>query len=231
MISRSSRARLTRFNLDSFPSETLFDRVGRAVCEAEALPRKELFEAWEVARRVHRRFKGGRIVDLACGHGLLAHLLLLLDPTASMAVAVDRKLPPSTAKLQEALTARWPSLQGRVALHQGAIEDVTLHPGDLIVSVHACGTLTDKVLALAAQARARVAVLPCCHPFKLTDHGGLEGWMPASLAIDATRAARLRAQGYDVFTATIPEEITPKNRLLLGAPHRTSSAQHGESAA
>jgi hypothetical protein len=42
--------------------------------------------------------------------------------------------------------------------------------------------------------------------------------MDVSLAVDATRVARLRAAGYDVFTQSIPEAITPKNRLLLAAP-------------
>jgi hypothetical protein len=40
----------------------------------------------------------------------------------------------------------------------------------------------------------------------------------AALAIDVTRAARLRAAGYVVHTQTIPAAITPKNRLLLGEP-------------
>jgi hypothetical protein len=42
--------------------------------------------------------------------------------------------------------------------------------------------------------------------------------MDAPLAIDATRAARLRALGYDIHTARIPESITPQNRLLFAWP-------------
>jgi len=30
----------------------------------------------------------------------------------------------------------------------------------------------------------------------------------------------VRAAGYDVATQTIPEEITPHNRLILGVPRR-----------
>jgi hypothetical protein len=61
-------------------------------------------------------------------------------------------------------------------------------------------------------------VLPCCHRLDGADSGGLEGWLPGPLAVDATRAARLRQRGYRVRTATIPAEITPQNRLLLGEP-------------
>ena len=60
-FSHSSRGRLTDKDLGRFPGDTLFDRLGRAVCHAGCLPRKELFEAWEVARRVRRLFRGGRL--------------------------------------------------------------------------------------------------------------------------------------------------------------------------
>ena len=88
---------------------------------------------------------------------------------------------------------------------------------------HACGALTDVVLERAVQARARVAVLPCCHDEETCDPGGLEGWTDVSLAIDATRARRLVERGYEVHTQLVPETITPKNRLLLGSPSRVRS--------
>ena len=70
-------------------------------------------------------------------------------------------------------------------------------------------------------ARARVAVLPCCHDLAVNDAGALGGWVDAPLAIDIRRAQRLEARGYRVWTQAIPAEITPKNRLLLGAPAGT----------
>src|SRR5262245_16912447 len=69
-FSMSSKTRLTERQVARFPGDGLFERVARAVCRAGCLPRKELFEAWEMARRIRRRFRGGRIVDLAAGHGL-----------------------------------------------------------------------------------------------------------------------------------------------------------------
>jgi hypothetical protein len=42
--------------------------------------------------------------------------------------------------------------------------------------------------------------------------------MDLALAIDARRALRLEARGYQVWTQQIPAAITPKNRLLLGRP-------------
>ena len=196
----------------------MFDHVARVVCEANCLPRKELYESWEVARRTRRRFRGGRVVDLACGHGLIAHLMLLLDDSSKSALAIDRRVPPSAAILAEAFTREWPRLEGRVTLVTGSLTDVPLDAQDVVISAHACGGLTDEVLTRALAAGARVAVLPCCQAEGKGDLGGLGGWLDGALAIDVTRAARLRAHGYAVHTQAIPPEITAKNRLLFGWP-------------
>ncbi len=159
-MDHASRNRLTDRQLDRFPGKSLFDRIARVVCRAGCLPRKELYEAWEVARRVRRRFRGGRVVDLACGHGLLSSILLLLDDSSPMALGIDR----------------------------------------------------------AIAARARLAVLPCCHDLASGGGAELRGWLDGTLAMDVARAARLQAAGYRVVTQLIPAEITPKNWLLLAEP-------------
>ncbi|MCU0241978.1 MAG: methyltransferase domain-containing protein [Vicinamibacteria bacterium] len=215
-----SRSVLTQHDLGRFKGRTLFDRVARAVCEAECLPRKELYESWEVARRVRRRVRGRRVVELAAGHALLAHLMLILDAASESAVAVDAKHVPSSDALACALTSRWPRLAGRVERRMDDLACCAIAPDDLVVSVHACGALSDRVLDLAIHARAHVALLPCCHDQETCDAGGLLGFLPLPLAVDATRVARLRAADYDVVTQTIPAEITPHNRLILGVPRR-----------
>ncbi len=217
-FSPSSGGRLTDRDLERFSGDTLFHRLARAVCHAGCLPRKELYEAWETARRVRRLFRGGRVVDLGGGHGLLAHVMLLLDGSSPTALVVDTHLPPSSAKLQQALLAAWPHLSGRITFMAAGLDTVAIESTDVVVSVHACGSLTDLVLQRAAAARARVAVLPCCHDLDVSDTGDLAGWLDGSLAVDVVRALRLREQGYRTWTQSIPAEITPKNRLLLGAP-------------
>ena len=217
-FAHSSRSHLTVRDLPRFGAATLFDRIARTVCAAGCLPRKELFESWEVARRARRRLRGGRVVDLACGHGLVAHLMLILDDSSPLALAADVAIPGSAAQVAAALVAEWPRLAGRVELVPRPIAEVEVLAGDVVVSAHACGPLTDEVLSKALAARARVAVLPCCHATATGDLGGLGGWLDPALAMDATRAARLRAHGYHVVTQTIPEAITPKNRLLIGMP-------------
>ena len=205
-------------DVDRFPGDTVFDRLARAVCGAGSLPRKELYESWETARRARRLFHGGRVVDLGGGHGLLAHVMLILDAASPSAIVVDPQAPASGPPLHDALAAAWPHLAGRVSFLAVPMEEVAIDAGDVVVSNHACGRLTDLVLDRAVAARARVAVLPCCHDFTACDAGNLSGWLDAALAIDVVRATRLRERGYRIWTQTIPGAITPKNRLLLGAP-------------
>ena len=218
MFDPSSRARLTHHDLPRFAGNSLFDRLARAVCDAGCLPRKELYEAWEVARRARRLFRGGRIVDLAAGHGLLGTIMLILDDSSAEAIEVDTALPPCSSKVHEAVIQQWRRLSGRVKFLASGLDGVEVAAGDVVVSSHACGALTDRILDRASQARARLAVLPCCHDPGTCDAGNLTGWIDAAVAIDAMRAVRLRERGYRIWTQTIPATITPQNRLLLGEP-------------
>lgn len=216
-MKKSSKNRLTLHQQSLFPGDTLFDKIARAVCRAGTLPRKELYEAWEMAKRVRRRYRGGRVLDLACGHGLLAHIMLIIDDSSPTALAVDSAIPLNAGKLSDELIKSWPRLADRIIYQQAPLEEITILADDLVVSAHACGSLTDLIIERAVAQRARVAVLPCCHDLKSSPTGGLEGWMEdKTLAVDAVRAMALKAKGYKIVTQKIPDEITPKNRLLMG---------------
>lgn len=215
-MKKSSKNRLTPRQQQLFPGNKLFDKIARAVCSAGTLPRKELHEAWEMAKRVRRRYRGGRVLELACGHGLLAHIMLILDDSSKTAVAVDKKIPLNAGKLSNALIAFWPRLKNRIIYKQLSVQEITILPDDIVVSAHACGSLTDLIIDRAIEQRARVAVLPCCHNLKESSTNGLEGWMDKTLAVDTIRAVTLRSRGYQIVTQKIPGDITPKNRLLMG---------------
>ncbi len=215
-MKKSSKNRLTPQQQSLFPGNNLFDKIARAVCRAGTLPRKELYETWEMAKRVRRRYRGGRILDLACGHGLLAHILLILDDSSKTAIAVDSNIPLNAANLSNALITSWPRLKDRIIYKEMPLQEITILPDDIVVSAHACGSLTDLIIDKATKQHARVAVLPCCHDLKESSTGGLEGWMDKTLAVDTVRAVKLKAKGYQIVTQKIPNDITPKNRLLMG---------------
>jgi hypothetical protein len=217
-LKRSSRSTLKANSVPKIQGDSLFAEIARTVCLAGCLPRKELFEAWEVARRVRRRMRGGPVVELAAGHGLLSAILILMDDSTPWTLCVDPNEPLSHRRMLEVLEARWPRLEGRVRYQRGRLQEVEVPAEALLASVHACGTLTDEVLTKAIEARCRVAVLPCCHDLRACQTSGLEAWMEGTIAVDATRVARLRAAGFEVRCSTIPADITPYNRLILGEP-------------
>jgi hypothetical protein len=124
-------------------------------------------------------------------------------------------MPPSASRIHDALVRSWPRVADRVTFVTGGPDAITLQSDDVVVSCHACGAFADQVIGAAAAARARMAVLPCCHDASTCDTGDLTGWMDRSLAIDAVRVMRLRALGYRVRTQIIPATITPKNRLIV----------------
>ena len=81
-----------------------------------------------MARRVRRLFRGGRVVDLAGGHGLLAQALLLLDDSSASALVVDTALPRVGGQAPRRPGRAWPRLTGRVTFEAGRIQDVRSSP-------------------------------------------------------------------------------------------------------
>lgn len=149
--------------------------------------------------------------------------MLVLDNSSPSAIVVDKAIPKSSETLRRVFIDEWPRLDGRITLVGDTLGRVSLRATDVVVSSHACGALTDDVIDRAAAAHARVAVLPCCHDVRRAASAikELSGWMDGALAMDVHRAIRLQQQGYRIWLQTIPNEITPKNRLLVAKPARS----------
>ena len=266
---RASRSRLSPADARRFPGDDTFAAVARAVCSADVLPRKELFETWEAALVITEAFgerlRGvfpqdlsssaatteTRVADLAGGHGFLALALLVLNPALRSAVVVDRRKPDSHERLVSCLTKAFPKLRlhARVRFVEASVTEAETRNATRVVfaAVHACGDLSDAVLALAVAARAPVALVPCCHrglgsARRLAKR--LDEVMPRgetnenetkeetkrnvspSVAVDVARLETLRRAGYDVAAATLPREITPQNRVILGACAPRDDGKH-----
>ena len=156
-------------------------------------------------------------------------------------------MPPSSEALATCFLDAWPELEPSwdyveaplictvgAKTASGGRDSTVDCGGVLLASIHACGALTDEVLRLAVAGRSPVAVMPCCH--SLRKHGlgaGRDAERAAAAAalggpaaaIDSLRIDGLRDAGYRVETSSIPHEITPKNRLILGSPLPSAAAR------
>ncbi len=229
----------------------LFRELAKVVCATGMLPHKELHECWQMAIAVHKAFPDTlRIADLAAGHGLLAWILVLLarseeDPVLRTAVAVDIQRPKSADALASAIAHRWPSLLGSVHYVEGSIDAVIAgdEASTLLVAVHACGSLSDRVLLAAMASHNPVAIMPCCHSLRKqtqtlaslaqaaalpsesienVSSNALTRGQPAS--IDQFRIDALQALGYQIREDFIQREITAYNRIIMGRPSPKGSA-------
>ncbi|OEU14221.1 hypothetical protein FRACYDRAFT_240755 [Fragilariopsis cylindrus CCMP1102] len=107
---------------------------------------------------------------------------------------------------------------------EGPIEYIIPHSSTLLVGIHACGTLSDKIIDLALSSNSPLALVPCCHTKKqfTTDQKNdfTTQTQKYSLTdfIDNYRKQKLMDHGYTVHEVFIPSEFTPKNRVLLCIP-------------
>lgn len=199
------------------------------------VPRKEFLETFAAAAFIHRKFPHiRRIADLAAGHGLLSWFLLALDPSRT-AICVDRRMPPSADVIAAAMVQRFPELKERWSYVQGDLSSLVCHSSTLLVSVHACGTLSDLLVDMAISSGSSLAIVPCCHTVQVE-----KGYRPHVLSgmdaedvvalvasqknetttigdiVDGVRCRALERAGYEIEEVMIPEVFTKRNRLLLG---------------
>jgi hypothetical protein len=191
-----------------------------------------------------------RIADVACSHGLLSWALLLLaryDEVTGEAleehegtiqrsvVCIDLHMPKSAEKLAEAILNEWPHLENYWDYVEGPLEALIPSPGTLLVGIHACDLLSDKMVSHTIQGGCSLALVPCCHSKKSlsidqksqwSSEGGTPLYYTLADFVDYFRIHRLEAAGFEVQQAIIPKEFTPKNRILLAKP-RNSAAKLG----
>eukprot|EP00980_Cylindrotheca_fusiformis_P015923 scaffold4661_cov108-Cylindrotheca_fusiformis.AAC.6 len=209
-------------HLEEFHGTTLFDQFARVVCKTDCIVRKEVFETWAMALHVHDHFpESTRFTDIAAGHGLLSWALLLLNEERT-AICIDRRMPKTADKLRKGFLRKWPNLEDRWDYVEGKLEFIEPAPSTLLVGVHCCGPLSDKIVDLAILGNSPLALVPCCHTVRqLTKEQRQdirnECYTLADF-VDSLRIQRLRDANFDVIEGSIPKEFTPKNRIILGTP-------------
>lgn len=200
----------------------MLGKLGAALCKTQALDLKEYFEACEFFLRTRKRVRRPILVDLACGHGLVGLLFAAFEPSVERVMLIDAARPPSHDVVAAAVAEVAPWALAKVSFAEMDIRASLPIPATAargVVSIHACGQLTDAVLLAAASMKATVAVMPCCYTG--TSKGspsGIRRALGVSMAADIDRSYRLQAAGYDVDWAAIPGAVTRMNRILIGSP-------------
>jgi len=178
------------------------------------------------------------VQDLCSGHGFTGLLFAACNPPRSpsllvKATMVDRFEPPSHKILRDCVAEICPWVRGddmikfipstlEEFLNQQQQEqkehlDDKTNGASIVISTHACGSLTDTVMEYAVQSHAAaIAVMPCCYTG--TDKGtpyGIRRALGVSMAADIRRSFLLQDHGYHVDFANIPKTITPMNRIIV----------------
>ena len=169
------------------------------------------------------------IKDLCCGHGLTGMLFLACLPpgriqnTTIQTILVDQTEPQSHSILRDCISEICPWIsEETVTFISSPLEEYTLNQvkeedgATIVISTHACGSLTDMVLQYSINSKSSLAVMPCCYTG--TDRGapyGIRRMLGVSLSADVRRSFHLQDHDYHVDFAAIPKAITPMNRIIL----------------
>lgn len=108
------------------------------------------------AALLHRRPAARRIVDVGAGHGHLTRHLA----DALRVEALGLELDPVRVATARALAGDRARFEAVDVFADGSTDAVT--SDDLLVGLHACGALTDRLVARAAEVGAAVAFASCC---------------------------------------------------------------------
>jgi len=182
--------------------------------------RKEFYETAFVLDRLTEELREATSLwELGAGHGMLGQFACVLHRGLSETVLVDRRQPPSYERIRERVALAYPFVKTRTRFVEGEIDDALGIPKTgLVVGVHACGALTDRVAETARHSGANFAVVPCCESrHQLPDH--IRQSTPRGETEDTVnlwRVKRWRSWGYDVEERAIPIEVTARTRLFVG---------------
>jgi hypothetical protein len=202
-----------------FGGDTLHAKIVRSLAEARCLPIKEVVESFEVFERVRKPMRTAVIADLCCGHGLVGLLMAAFERRVEEVHLFDSTIPDNSAQCLAAVARAAPWIDSRIHFHTTSLRRLDeAIPFTSVLATHACGSLTDQSLEIAAERGCPVAATPCCYakrisqaPPVLVRELGLER------AIDTDRTYRLHAAGYHVRWSYIPEPISPMNRVLIAS--------------
>jgi hypothetical protein len=183
---------------------------------------------------LHQDGRAGRmnvvVHDLCSGHGLTGMLFAACNPPSKdmsvSVILVDVAKPPAHQILYNLISdvCPWVKEDSLIEFQTRSLETVGQEniqvdkSNNIVLSIHACGSLTDLALEKACHKlnACVLAVMPCCYTG--TDKGmpyGMKRALGVAWCADIRRSILLQENGYHTDFSTIPSEITPLNRIIV----------------
>lgn len=171
------------------------------------------------------------VYDLCSGHGLTGMLFAACNPPnkerSVNVVLVDLEKPPAYQILYDLISnvCPWVKESSLVKFQTRSLDSIGKEDtiigsnnNNIVVSIHACGSLTDMALQRACHElnACAIAAMPCCYTG--TDKGmpyGMKRALGTAWCADIRRTMFLQENGYHTDYSTIPLEITPLNRIIV----------------
>ena len=109
--------------MELFTSDSLLDRLARALARVQAIDMKEFCESVEFFARVRKHVKNSaHVADLCCGHGFTGMLFAVFEKSAQRVFLLDRVRPPAFESIFAAVceVAPWCREKVRMASQRSA---------------------------------------------------------------------------------------------------------------
>lgn len=179
------------------------------------IKQRELDKNLSFAHFVENEFtleKYNPIYDLCCGKGILGRYL---SEKGYNVVGIDHHHGSKLDKLMLPIPPKY------FFYRENLWNLKELVPHSLVLSLHACGSLTDKVIELSINSESDFAVISCCHSDRIyfspkePVHAEMAETKGRDYYQDLIRVQFIKEQGYLAGMTTIGIN-SPKNRIIWG---------------
>jgi len=190
------------------------------ICKTAGIESRHLRKAEIFYEEVAPYSHGKRIVDICSGNGLLGWYFLMNNPSIDV-LSIDIKNTRKNVSLRKIILREYPAAKDRFHCLNVDIDNtgLKLENNDFIVSIHACGYLSDNIIKIALDNCLPFGIVPCCYK---PDRHLLkpDNYKPKKMhdreeVVDCLRVEYLKEKGRKIIYKALENFPSPKNRLIM----------------
>lgn len=134
---------------------TMYQKIPGEIKVIDSINRKKSSQYEGILKIVNHLGIAGNILEVGCGDGRLADILAKRYSVKVLAIDQNKDLIEMNKKIYQV-----PRLYFEV---EDAFQRKPKQNFGLVIGLHCCGNLTDKVIDYAENLKANVVVVPCCY--------------------------------------------------------------------